>query len=154
MTYPEETNPAPYTEPNIYPKKRKVWPWIVGGLLLLFLCVGGTFVACTAMVGGAVSEIDKELKENKELKTKQVEINKCTKTDFGFVEIRYTVTNDFAEEQSYLIQFEIKDADGVRTGEAHAALNNIAAGTTAKDKAVSIAEVGTKKFTCSIVSVD
>ncbi|GAB2517940.1 MmpS family transport accessory protein [Nocardia heshunensis] len=41
------------------PKKRKVWPWIVGALLIFIVL---PFAACTALVGTAAHEVDKESK--------------------------------------------------------------------------------------------
>lgn len=40
------------------PKKRKVWPWVLGGVLL-FMVLG--IGACIALVGTAVNEVDKEI---------------------------------------------------------------------------------------------
>lgn len=45
---------APYQPP---PKKRKVWPWVVGGIIVLFIAVVG---GCAAMIGGVANELDKE----------------------------------------------------------------------------------------------
>ncbi|MFF0609918.1 MmpS family transport accessory protein [Nocardia tengchongensis] len=41
------------------PKKRKIWPWIVGALLLFIVL---PFAACTALVGKAAHDVDKESK--------------------------------------------------------------------------------------------
>ncbi|MFD8103429.1 MmpS family transport accessory protein [Nocardia fluminea] len=40
------------------PKKRKVWPWVLGGTALVILIFFG---ACVAFFGGVVNEIDKEV---------------------------------------------------------------------------------------------
>lgn len=42
---------------NPAPKKRKVWPWVVGILAFLLLA----FVGCTALAATTVNEIDKEI---------------------------------------------------------------------------------------------
>lgn len=39
------------------PKKKKVWPWVLGGIALVFLLIVG---GCVAIVGVAANEIDKE----------------------------------------------------------------------------------------------
>lgn len=56
------TAQQPYpTQPNMYvpQKKKPKWPWILGGIILVFiLCIGG----CMALIGGAVNEVDKESK--------------------------------------------------------------------------------------------
>lgn len=49
----------PYYAPPPAPRKRKVWPWIVGGIVVMFLAMMG---GCVALVGGAANEIDKESK--------------------------------------------------------------------------------------------
>lgn len=44
---------------QLQPVKKKKWPWIVGGIVLIFiLLIGG----CMAVVGKAVDEVDKEMK--------------------------------------------------------------------------------------------
>ena len=44
---------------QLQPVKKKKWPWIVGGIVLIFiLMIGG----CMAVVGKAVDEVDKEMK--------------------------------------------------------------------------------------------
>lgn len=49
--------PNPYNQPYVQPpKKRKKWPWIVGGLIVVFIAIAG---GCAAMVGGVANEIDK-----------------------------------------------------------------------------------------------
>ncbi|WP_084465793.1 MULTISPECIES: MmpS family transport accessory protein [Nocardia] len=40
------------------PKKRKVWPWVLGAVLLVFLVGLG---ACIAIIGTAVNEVDNEI---------------------------------------------------------------------------------------------
>ncbi|MFL6087872.1 MAG: MmpS family transport accessory protein [Mycobacterium sp.] len=48
----------------VSPKKRPVWPWVLGGIfLVIFLTVG----ACVAFVGGVASNIDKETKREVEV---------------------------------------------------------------------------------------
>ncbi|MEU4647400.1 MmpS family transport accessory protein [Nocardia fluminea] len=49
--YPQGGYPPP-------PKKRKVWPWVLGGTALVILIFFG---ACLAFFGGVVNEIDKEV---------------------------------------------------------------------------------------------
>ncbi|HMS75939.1 MmpS family transport accessory protein [Gordonia sp. (in: high G+C Gram-positive bacteria)] len=47
--YPPQMPPA---------RKRKKWPWILGGIILLFVAMVG---GCVALIGGAANEIDKEM---------------------------------------------------------------------------------------------
>lgn len=48
--YPQQ----PYQQP---PKKKKVWPWIVGAIILIIILF---FAGCMAFFGGVANEIDKE----------------------------------------------------------------------------------------------
>ncbi|EGD54722.1 MmpS family transport accessory protein [Gordonia neofelifaecis] len=55
--YPGQPNPYAQPYPPQQPaKRRKKWPWIVGGLVIVFLAIVG---GCAAMVGGVANEIDK-----------------------------------------------------------------------------------------------
>ena len=162
MTY-GNNEPGEYSpHPGNYPpptntKNRKVWPWILGAFLIALICVGGPIVACTVVAGGtvaAIEEVDKEIKKSEALKTKQVKIDECKRDSFGFVTVAFTVKNDSDTVQSYWIQFEVKNSEGIRVGEAHGVINDLAFGDTAKDNSVSAAEVGAKKFTCSVVKVN
>ncbi|MDL9938431.1 MmpS family transport accessory protein [Gordonia sp. ABSL1-1] len=55
--YPAQPYPGqPYP---VLPKKKRVWPWVLGGITLVFLLVMG---GCVALIGGAANEIDKESK--------------------------------------------------------------------------------------------
>lgn len=55
--YPQQYPQQPYGYQQ--PKKRRVWPWVLGGVLLvMFLGMG----ACVAFVGGVANNIDKESK--------------------------------------------------------------------------------------------
>ncbi|MET8425725.1 MmpS family transport accessory protein [Nocardia sp. NPDC004860] len=58
MTY--QGVPAPgYPMQPPPPKKRKIWPWIVGALLLFIVL---PFAACTAVFGKAANDVAKESK--------------------------------------------------------------------------------------------
>ncbi|MGW5437101.1 MmpS family transport accessory protein [Nocardia asteroides] len=53
--------PAGYAPGGGYPpppKKRKVWPWVLGGVLVVILL---GFIGCIALVGTAFNEVDKEI---------------------------------------------------------------------------------------------
>jgi hypothetical protein len=59
MTYPDSNyNPYAYNTPTPQPpKKRRVWPWVLGILVVLFFL----FVGCSAIVGSAVDEAAKSV---------------------------------------------------------------------------------------------
>lgn len=46
--------PPGYYQP---PKKKRVWPWVLGGIVLFFILIIG---GCFAFFGGVASEIEKE----------------------------------------------------------------------------------------------
>lgn len=66
MTQPNPQQPYPphpggyppaYGQPGYPPKaRRRVWPWLLLGLVMVPVLL---FVACTALVGGAISSVDK-----------------------------------------------------------------------------------------------
>ncbi|TDP42175.1 DUF4352 domain-containing protein [Nocardia ignorata] len=58
MSHPQHTNPSAPQQPYYPqpPKKRKVWPWVLGGFLLAVLALFG---GCVALIGGAANEVAK-----------------------------------------------------------------------------------------------
>ncbi|MEV0684572.1 DUF4352 domain-containing protein [Nocardia sp. NPDC050378] len=58
MSHPQHTNPGAPQQPYYPqpPKKRKVWPWVLGGFLLAVLALFG---GCVALIGGAANEVAK-----------------------------------------------------------------------------------------------
>ncbi|MGM7645830.1 DUF4352 domain-containing protein [Nocardia sp. JW2] len=58
MSHPQHTNPGAPQQPYYPqpPKKRKVWPWVLGGFLLAVLALFG---GCAALIGGAANEVAK-----------------------------------------------------------------------------------------------
>jgi hypothetical protein len=55
--YPPQGYPPPGYPPQ-QPKKRKVWPWVVGGVILVVILLFG---GCLALIGGAANEVDKAI---------------------------------------------------------------------------------------------
>ncbi|MEV6773311.1 DUF4352 domain-containing protein [Nocardia sp. NPDC051030] len=55
---PQQPMPGPYPQGPYYPPKRhKVWPWVLGGFLLVILLFFG---ACAALFGGVAHEVAKQ----------------------------------------------------------------------------------------------
>ncbi|MFE3797539.1 DUF4352 domain-containing protein [Nocardia tengchongensis] len=52
--WPAQPQPLYYPQP---PKKRKVWPWVLGGF---FACIVLLFGGCVALIGGAAHEVAKQ----------------------------------------------------------------------------------------------
>lgn len=154
-SYPPPKSPTSWN-PNVAPAPKKknglAKALVIAGIVLVFLC-GGGLVACTAMAGKAVEEVDKEIKNGNTEKLQQVKLKSCTGDDFG-VRIVYEVTNTSATVQSYWIQFEISDPSGNRLGEGHGVINNLAAGKTAKENTLATAGDYKGKFKCQVVKVN
>jgi hypothetical protein len=56
---PQYGGPPPVS--GVPPKKRKKWPWVLGGLLVIMLT---GFAGCAALVGGAVVAVDDAVAES------------------------------------------------------------------------------------------
>ncbi|GAA1480342.1 hypothetical protein GCM10009624_07820 [Gordonia sinesedis] len=52
--YGQQQYGQPYQQPP--QKKRKIWPWVLGGVILVFILIIG---GCMALVGTAANEVDK-----------------------------------------------------------------------------------------------
>ncbi|GGK46149.1 DUF4352 domain-containing protein [Nocardia camponoti] len=57
MSYPQQSVPQQPYYPQQPPKKRKVWPWVLGSIALVFLLM---FAGCAALFGSAANEVSKE----------------------------------------------------------------------------------------------
>ena len=84
---PPAGQPQPYPQqPGYYqqpPKKRKIWPWVLGGVVLVFILF---FAGCMALFGGVANEIDKESKST-------VNVTYKVTGDGGSGSITYTDAN-------------------------------------------------------------
>ena len=61
--YPQGGYPPNYGYPQP-PKKKPVWPWIVGGVVLVLVLLGG---GCAAIIGVAAWQVDKEVNSSADL---------------------------------------------------------------------------------------
>jgi len=132
-------------------KKRAKWPWVLAGIGVFFLLLCGVLGLVTLSAVG--NEVDKQIQHGSTEKRADVTLNKCYRNSIGFVQADFTVVNNSDRVQSYWIQFEVRDDKNVRLGEMHGVLNNVGAGATAKETAVSGIE-STGKYTCVVVRVD
>jgi hypothetical protein len=83
-----------------------------------------------------------------------VELVKCSTDEFGqFPQAELKVTNNSSKTSNYVIQVEFLDGSGTRKAEGTAALNNLASGQVAEEKAVGLSKApdGLK---CKITKVD
>jgi hypothetical protein len=134
-------------------KKRARWPWILLGVglgLIVLVCA-----ALATLANMAGESLDNQIEHGNTDLAKHVTISSCQRDAMGFVTVNFTVKNTSDSTQSYLMQFDIKNAAGTRIAEAHGIVNNLAPSATAKDSAVGIDSVDKReKFTCVLERVN
>ncbi|MGW4823985.1 hypothetical protein ACWEP4_34835 [Streptomyces sp. NPDC004227] len=70
-----------------------------------------------------------------------VKITKCSTDDLaGYPQAELIVENHSSKKSNYIVQVEFTDASGVRSSECTAALNNLAAGQKANEKALGLSK--------------
>jgi len=149
--YPQQTHGGYPSGPPQPPKKRKMWPWLLGGFVALMLVCGGVAVAA---LGLGAKAVDDQIQNGSTGLKEHVKITACRADALGMAEVGFTVVNASDRTESYWIQFGVTDAAGTRLGEAHGVVNNLAAGATAKDKAVSATGELPSKFKCVLERVN
>ncbi|GAA3968010.1 MmpS family transport accessory protein [Gordonia caeni] len=123
MPPPGPQQPYPAGPPPQYqaPKKKKVWPWILGGVILIFiLFIGG----CMALFGGVANEIDKESKRT-------VEVTYRVTGDGGPVSVTYSDANfNISQDTEVPLPWEKEvTIDGLGKTASLTATNNFQAAT-------------------------
>jgi hypothetical protein len=131
------------------PRKRSKLPWILGGIAVLVIVFCGVLGVGSVVVGGkAVSDISTA----EAAKPAAVKIDSCTKDEFDFVQIKYTIKNDSGSKQTYLPQFELVDKKtGNRLGTAAGIEPDVAPGMTVKGTATGTIE-GNAAFACRVLN--
>lgn len=122
---------------------------IIAGLLVL-LCGGGA-VACTALAGGAATSISNEMDARKG----DVRLMACHPrgTIEGTWEARIEITNSGKTDHTYLVQINLMDGNK-RLGEAHAVVNDLAPGQTARERVVGLTGGGYAAAKCEVGDVN
>lgn len=152
MTY--QTHPAPTPH-------RNTWKVIlIIAAILVALCGGGA-IACTALVGKAASDVDRQIKTEQVAKQDGVKITKCNTTKaaddiFPHVEVELEIVNTTADQQSYFLDLFVKDAKGVRLANGSAMVTDVRPGqkvNQAENVALTKALKTGAKVTCSIDKV-
>lgn len=142
------------------PKKRRglMITLIVVGVVLV-LCAGGAILMIAGLgkaandVADGIAATQSAEAQAAEDRTASVKITRCAASEFGGVDIDYTVKNSTDTKQSYLIQFDIFAADGkTRLGEAHGAVNDLAPGATAKESTMGNVSGSLKGAKCMVTS--
>lgn len=147
---PGSAYPAGYTPPMPPKAKRKKWPWIVGGLvLLLVLCGVGSF---TVLGLGAKAVVD-------EVEATKADVTlvegSCKKATDGISDwqAQIKITNSSkTSDRSYMVQVNL-DKGTTRLGEGVAIVNALKPGQT-KTETVTGSGKLVKGATCSIGDVN
>jgi hypothetical protein len=121
---------APY---DAQKRKRKVWPWVVGALVLLALCGFGAL----ALVGAAGNSVVKQVHATEAAKTADIRLKACNLGEFGMVTVKYTITNNTGATQDYVPTFNIEDKSGNVHGQTADIVTALAPGKTYTGSAVA-----------------
>ncbi|MEV0153361.1 FxLYD domain-containing protein [Micromonospora sp. NPDC050686] len=130
----------------------KVFLIIVG--LGVLLC-GGGFVACTALVGKAASDVSKD----QEAKAGHVKLTSCEGDSAGSeflanVKADIEVNNSSKNQETYLIDVFVLDAKGTRVGNTTTIVSDVRPGQKAVEQAmVVLSQKVTGKITCKVDKV-
>jgi hypothetical protein len=114
-------------------KRRKVWPWVLGGVIVVVLACGIGGLALLGAGGKAVVNTVNEQASSRQL---DVTITGCKLGEFGEGEITYKIFNHTKTAQDYMPDFDFRDKSGTTYGEAVDIVNNLAPGKTYNGKAV------------------
>lgn len=131
-------------------KKRRVWPWILLGVLVVL--VGGC--------GLIIFAIDEAVDDLEEQDRRALEQTTCAVTGVDFVddlELEITVTNTTSERSSYFIEYEILDADGTFLGDGFASITNVPPGSEFTEDVVTFVDApsdGISGLSCAPIDVD
>ena len=163
------TNPGhqpPQPEPG--PQRRGM---STGKKVVLFGCLPITVVGllvvggCTALVGGAVNEVDKAVKadvaEDKRAMKEDVELLDCKLIDDEFVgkdvKSKVKVTNNGDKRATYLVTGEYLDQDGNKVGELLASVDSLEPGKSSTQNFSGLFTSdqfdGVSKGSCKILEV-
>lgn len=119
---------------------------VITGILLV-CCVGPIVLCFASPFLGAISDAGKT--------DPTVAITSCEISDSKILpsaKIRFTVTNNGATSESFLVKFEVHDAAGSRVGDGSEYVTSIGAGQTASEEATIFTDApgGSK---CTVVDV-
>ncbi|SBT48154.1 FxLYD domain-containing protein [Micromonospora auratinigra] len=126
---------------------------ILAGLSVL-LC-GGGFVACTALVGKAASDVSKE----QDAKAGHVKLTSCAGEAAGDdllanVKFDVEVNNASKNQNTYFIDVFVLDAKGTRVGNTTTVVSDVRPGQKAVEEGtVLLSQKVTGKITCKVDKV-
>lgn len=106
------------------PKKRKIWPWIVGAVVLFAACAFGGI----ALLGAGANKVVNDVHATEQAQLNDIKINSCTMGAGGLATVKYTIHNDTGSKQTYTPTFDITDAKGNVYGQAADIVTDLPAG--------------------------
>lgn len=138
------------------PRKKKVWPWVLGGFLLACaLGIGG----CAALIGGsavAISNAADEAIQSSEAKeaaaAAEVTMTSCA-GDGTWFEATGVAANGSSERSDYFIEVTFLDATGVNLDTGFATALNVEPGQTATWSATAFAAAAAGTVECNVADV-
>lgn len=139
----------PFVNPTFYAptqKKKKVWPWIVGGILLLALIACGL---STLVLGAGAKAISDEVSAAKS--DVSLVPGSCREGTLGW-EAKVKIVNSGTTKRSYWVQVNLMNGQ-TRLGEAHAIVNDLGPGQTVTEEASGTGDL-VKGATCVIGDVN
>lgn len=163
--YPHPGQPQPQPEPE----KKGMGGFTKGFLFgcLPILVVGGiAFAGCTALVGGAVNEVDKAIeadqKEDQRALHEDVELVDCKVVNDELlgreVKGKVRITNNGDKRATYLVTGEFLDDNGDKIDELLASVDDLEPGKSSTQNFTNLITSdqlkGVQKGTCKVLDVD
>ena len=139
-----------YPPPSLQPphaghaKRRRIWPWVLVGVILAACLGGGGLLLMAGAFTSAVQQSESGRMED-------VKITSCERTVIDSAEVRYEVKNSSPNARDYFLEFELVDKNGTRLGTANGIEQGVEPGVTAKGTAVGML-TGNEPFSCRLVS--
>lgn len=131
-------------------RKRKVWPWVVGGLAFVVLVACGIGVALVAAGGSALEAVQTEVSKEANRRLNDVAITKCQlDSSTSTVTVAYTVHNTDDNTQDYMIELDLLGPDKkTRIGTANGFEQKVKPGATVKGEALGFVTGSPTGLTC------
>lgn len=150
VNQPYQQGPVPgydFVAPPVPPKrKRKIWPWVLGGLALVMLAGCGLV---TLVLGAGAKAINDEVEGTKT--DVSLVAGSCKGTEYGW-EAKVKITNSGKSNRSYWVQVNLEKG-ATRLGEAHAIVNDLGPGKSVTETASGSGDL-VKGATCSVGDVN
>jgi hypothetical protein len=122
----------PYVPQQTYPKKRRIWPWILGAVVVMALCGFGGI----AFLAAGTNKVVQDVHASEAARTADVQITACNLGAGGLATVKYKIHNGSQDTQDYTPTFNIEDAAGNVYGQTADIVTGLAPGKDYKGQAV------------------